>query len=328
MLCLFFVLLVSSSLHGQERNWSDNTGKFSIDAVLVGVEAEKAILRKTDGEEIRVPLARLSKKDQQFVDEWKKDQVNPSKTDGTPKDIDWNADVKSKATAKREPGFDYNFQSKDPMPEVVVEVDIFGKAAAKAISYGKLKIESFKDGKGEDLEIAKNEFGADLTKEMEKVDRGDSFFGQHPDRGIRVQLKTIDKSGSVKKVSLVEGQIDVLTGGIEKTETIKDVSTYENGPVDSDLLKELGMKCEFTRTDNAVKLKMKGKSNLASMKFVDAKGKQVEPDGWSSGGWDESWEYSFDFDKIPAADLVLEYRIDPVTVTLPFSVKNVNIKKN
>lgn len=327
LLSLFVVLLISSSLHGQERNWSDNTGNFNVDAVLVGVEDDIVILRKSDDGELQVPLSRLSKNDQQFVQQWKMDEAKKSETSDSPTKDDWNADIKTKATGKREAGFDYDFNSKAPMPEVTVQVEIFGKAAAKAISYGKLKIDSFKDGKGADLKILVDEFGPDIAKEMEKINkRGDDFFG-HPSDGIRFEIKSMDKAGSVKKVSLVEGQVDVLTGGTSKTETIKDVSTYKNGSVTSDLFKELGVKCEFTRTANAVKIKLEGEARLASLKFVNAKGKEVEPDGWSSGGWDESWEYSFDFDKIPVADLVLEYRLDPVTVTLPFSAKNVSIEK-
>ena len=124
LICLLIVVLFSSSLRGQERTWSDNTGKFNIDAELVSIRDEKVVLRKPDGEEIRVPLPRLSKNDQQFVEKWKSEQKKPPKVDGAPKETDWNADVKSKATAKREAGFDYDFQSKAPLPEVVVEVDV------------------------------------------------------------------------------------------------------------------------------------------------------------------------------------------------------------
>jgi len=328
LLCLCVVLLTSSSLHAQERNWSDSTGSYKVVAELVGVKNDSAILRKTDGEQVVVPLKRLSKDDQQFVTKWQKDQSTKQPAgEKDSKDVDWTADVKTKATAKREPGFDYDFNSKDPMPEVVVSVDLMGNAAASAIQFGKLKIDSCQDGKGNDLKIEVEKFGVDISKEMDKIQkRGEDFFPSHPENGIRFKIKSLDKSGSVKKISLVAGQIDVLTGGIEKTETIKDVSKHEKGPIDSDLLKELGIKCEFDRTGQEVKLKMVGEATLAAIKFVDSKGKTVEPDGWSAGGWKESWEYTYNFEKIPAADLVMEFRIDPVTVTLPFEAKNVKIK--
>ena len=49
------------------RTWSDTTGKFRIEAELVSVEEGKVNLKKKDGEVVSVPLAKLSKADQEFV---------------------------------------------------------------------------------------------------------------------------------------------------------------------------------------------------------------------------------------------------------------------
>ena len=49
------------------RTWSDTTGKFRIEAELVSVEDGKVNLKKKDGEVVSVPLAKLSKADQEFV---------------------------------------------------------------------------------------------------------------------------------------------------------------------------------------------------------------------------------------------------------------------
>jgi hypothetical protein len=49
------------------RTWSDSSGKFRIEAVYVGQEGDAVKLRKSDGAEISVPLARLSKEDQEYV---------------------------------------------------------------------------------------------------------------------------------------------------------------------------------------------------------------------------------------------------------------------
>lgn len=68
-------------------------------------------------------------------------------------------------------------------------------------------------------------------------------------------------------------------------------------------------------------------SNLASLQFLDGKGKSVKPDGWTSGGWKDKWQYSYDFEKIPKADLVMDFRMDPESVTIPFEAKNIKIKK-
>jgi hypothetical protein len=49
------------------RNWADKTGKFSIDAQLVAVVDEKVILKRRDGSILTVPMASLSKADQDFL---------------------------------------------------------------------------------------------------------------------------------------------------------------------------------------------------------------------------------------------------------------------
>lgn len=50
------------------RTWSDATGKFRIEAELVTVEDGNAILKKKDGEEITVPIDKLSKEDQALLE--------------------------------------------------------------------------------------------------------------------------------------------------------------------------------------------------------------------------------------------------------------------
>ncbi len=51
----------------KRRSWSDPSGKFRVDATLVRVADEKAFLRRDDGKEISVPLARLSNADQEYL---------------------------------------------------------------------------------------------------------------------------------------------------------------------------------------------------------------------------------------------------------------------
>ncbi|MEX2168994.1 MAG: SHD1 domain-containing protein [Pirellulales bacterium] len=50
------------------RKWSDTTGKFSVEAELVEVKADKVLLRKAGGSEITVPVARLSQVDRRYLE--------------------------------------------------------------------------------------------------------------------------------------------------------------------------------------------------------------------------------------------------------------------
>jgi hypothetical protein len=54
----------ASSTGSPVRDWSDITGKFHVKAELMGVKDGKVELKKTDGEIINVPLAKLSAQDQ------------------------------------------------------------------------------------------------------------------------------------------------------------------------------------------------------------------------------------------------------------------------
>lgn len=65
-LTLSLGLCVSSSL-AEVRSWSDQSGKFKIEAELVEVKDGVAVLKRTDGKRIEVPVAKLSAKDQEFL---------------------------------------------------------------------------------------------------------------------------------------------------------------------------------------------------------------------------------------------------------------------
>jgi hypothetical protein len=49
------------------RTWTDSTGKFKIEASLAGKEGDNVLLTKTDGKTIKLPLAKLSKEDQDYI---------------------------------------------------------------------------------------------------------------------------------------------------------------------------------------------------------------------------------------------------------------------
>ena len=54
--------LSAGTAFGQERfhQWSDNTGRFKVDAEFVRVEGEQVVLKRLDGREIKIPFERLS----------------------------------------------------------------------------------------------------------------------------------------------------------------------------------------------------------------------------------------------------------------------------
>ena len=67
----FLAALAVRAESGESRTWTDRTGKFRIEAEFVGETDGVVTLRKEDGEEIEVPLDKLSAADKRAVEEAK-----------------------------------------------------------------------------------------------------------------------------------------------------------------------------------------------------------------------------------------------------------------
>ncbi|CAD71673.1 MAG TPA: hypothetical protein DDX19_11310 [Rhodopirellula baltica] len=84
----FFLLLLAitalSSL--QAREWTDATGKYRIEAKLVVVHGDKAVLERPDGKIISIPIAKLSDADQTFLKELAAKSAGPNRTTNRPAD--------------------------------------------------------------------------------------------------------------------------------------------------------------------------------------------------------------------------------------------------
>ena len=57
-----------SSINGRVRTWTDITGKFKIEAELVDYDGKKVTIKKTDGTETVLPIAKISKTDREYVE--------------------------------------------------------------------------------------------------------------------------------------------------------------------------------------------------------------------------------------------------------------------
>jgi hypothetical protein len=51
------------------RTWKDPSGKFAVEAELMLFDGQKAVLRKSDGKTIEVPISKLSEADQKFLND-------------------------------------------------------------------------------------------------------------------------------------------------------------------------------------------------------------------------------------------------------------------
>ncbi len=71
------LFVAPDSTLSQERNWQDSTGNFSVQAELVDVVDGKVWLKKQNGKVIKVPVERLSKKDQAYLEDLEKPKIDP-----------------------------------------------------------------------------------------------------------------------------------------------------------------------------------------------------------------------------------------------------------
>ena len=59
------------------RTWTSKSGKFTVKAELLSFDQEVVSLRRTNGKTIKVPLAKLSKEDQEYVLDQPKPKADP-----------------------------------------------------------------------------------------------------------------------------------------------------------------------------------------------------------------------------------------------------------
>ena len=64
---LLLIVLFAFCHSAEAREWVDRTGKYKTVADLVEVKGDEVVLKKSDGSVVRVPIARLSEKDQAYI---------------------------------------------------------------------------------------------------------------------------------------------------------------------------------------------------------------------------------------------------------------------
>lgn len=60
-------ILILAGATAQARKWTDNTGKFSVEAMVFEIRGDDVLLLREDGKVAKVSIARLSKPDQQYL---------------------------------------------------------------------------------------------------------------------------------------------------------------------------------------------------------------------------------------------------------------------
>ncbi len=67
VITIALVAMGASTTNAEVRTWTDNTGRFSVEAELVVIRADRIVLEKADGATANVAIARLSEADREFL---------------------------------------------------------------------------------------------------------------------------------------------------------------------------------------------------------------------------------------------------------------------
>ena len=83
--CLALILVMaaaSSHVNAEEiRTWSDSTGRFKIEAKYISTEGDKVKLERADGKSMEIQISKLSKDDQQYLDDLKNNPFKASNSE-------------------------------------------------------------------------------------------------------------------------------------------------------------------------------------------------------------------------------------------------------
>ena len=74
------VAVLAGSTYGEERTWTDRTGKHKVEAEFVLFKDGEVSLRKSDGKVVKFSIEKLSKSDQAFVREIEEKQAIAAKS--------------------------------------------------------------------------------------------------------------------------------------------------------------------------------------------------------------------------------------------------------
>lgn len=119
------------------RTWSDQSGQFEVVAKLLEVADEKVVLEREDGQEIRVPLARLSDADRRYVE----DPDAPAEEDDGEIEIT-KTDLNRAKLADLSPSETWSY-SPDPAPAGEAELPAVRLTLGKKLNFFEKPIDLF-----------------------------------------------------------------------------------------------------------------------------------------------------------------------------------------
>jgi len=315
--------------------WRDITGKYSVEAEFVTMAENIVRLRRADGKVIDVPLAKLSRADQQRAIALAKSSTQTASLQPTdqPSTSDLLRALKMKATANwNEEMIEIGPDGKQLPPALQLVIDLSGKPAAEAAAFGFVRITKA-EASGEPLKRKKPFVESDgISDRYQKVNRDeDDFFSDHPKDRVHVKIE-FENPGSATKSVTAAGSFKLRTGGQQQVVVVENAATIR-GPVNHAALKSVGVKLSVEIQDGTtLQVAASGKQEfLERISVTDAQGQEpANLMGCSDMVFNGTAYYGFGFDGQIPADLQLRIHLRTGTqeVEVPFEFKNIPISSD
>ena len=310
------------------RDWTDSTGKYKIEGDLLKIEPDRVQLKKADGTEIWVPIARLGRADREFVRSHS-EKERARAVEGPPVGLkvdgsaQWSRIIKKDKKGRRLP------------PDLEIQVIITGRAAAEAVAIGKLKLESVKNGVGKRIQLAESFDVGMLKRGFIGMDRNDMPrryvrpIEGPPEEGVLLAIP-VKAAPQTKMIKHARGSVMLKTGGEHHSVAVKIAAAELDKPIDNKALAAAGLNVTIRKIkERQVTSQItEGQSYITNLSLVDASGREIGLH-MGVGGWANDGTYTFmSLQPLPADAAI---RIDVTTgvkeVVVPFSLEKLPVEK-
>ena len=331
--CAALLLVTQSAFGQQERTWTDDSGQHQIQATFVRMDGNDVYLKRSDtGEEIALPLNRLSQNDQIIARELA-DSNSSSDSSAEMSETDIFDDIRTEARLEWSefPSFDENGNESYDL-ELVVEA--LGSPAKEAVKYGMFNIEVIEGRDGAAVGVKEDRFSMDdIESEIIAVQRpDDDFFNDHPDNGIRCRME-LSADDNLREVSSLRGSFKMVTGATVHKIVIPDVTSLIDGEVRNEQLEQLGISVTFGKSeDGQLTVDLEGDiSSVLETRPCTSDGsehRRQQGSFWSTMEASASYGFEFSDQKIPG-DLhyLIVFAEGGTEVTIPFEFSDIRVPR-
>ena len=218
-------------------------------------------------------------------------------------------------------------------PPLIVGFEVVGEPAASATAYGHLQIPAAQDDQGKSLRLVSPPIPQnDPTDRFVPLQRGMMYPGTFgpPEDKIRIFFMLERPTGSAKQLSVLEGTVQLMGGGEQRTVTIPDVLQKAGKAFESPDLEAVGLTVtpEAAAEDEkkSLSVTVAGEPlNLADIVPVDATGEELHVTQKTVMRNGDSTKYTIQAEQDLPADVGLRLTIlaDQTIATVPFKFESV-----